>query len=1052
MSPPPRPASPAHGAASVDAQLNQARAELLDLTLRNALLNFRASKTRGLAIIDEIPRDVFRILVRNGRAMSFRPADVAGPYVANADGREQERLLSELERELTALGAPAGRHTDSALQTPYDKPHLDTRLRNTFREAHTWIEEQGVNILYLALGMLEWYEADTSTDRRLAPLVLIPAELSRTDARARFTLRFAEEEIAANLSLAAKLKRDFGIRLPTITDAEDLDVDAYLGQIGNVIADQDRWSVDFGAIHLGFFSFTKLLIYEDLDPESWPDSDAPSDHPVLGALLDSEGFQEPDSTISDTDHLDDHLDVSDIHQVLDSDSSQTLTAIDVKAGGNLVIQGPPGTGKSQTITNLIAEAIADDKKVLFVAEKMAALEVVKRRLDNIQIGDACLELHSHKANKRRVLNELNRTLGLGRPRLSDPAGDRALLTANRQLLNDYSRAVNTPIGKSGISPHDIVGRLAQLAEPGSADWPVLSIDASMSWSRSEFVLRLDQVGGLQALVANMGAPDKHIFWESGRQSFLPMDRRSVANTLTAAAEALGTLQGAVGDLGRFLQVDLPTLDLAAAETLIRITHVAASAPDVEGIDHRNPAWIARADRLRTISREALALAEVHAQYDAVLIPEAWETDVLKYRQPIRTWGGRWWRFLSGGYRAARAELSGLCRSDLPDDAATQRALIDAILQGQRLAKSIDGSRSFLADLFPGPGFDGSITSFRMLGETVGRLVDFHATKAEKAIDECIHDVLDADLDGAELEARAEHCAQSAEHFRRAVEAVAAELALKPGRSGEIGLSDRPFSHLEFWLKHARDQIDSLDDIVRFNRFEKRFTALQLQAVTEIAASWKDAGVHLAMCFESSYLSALMAEAFRERPVLIEFDGNTHQDIINRFRLLDLDLFQHNRALVAQAHWRRLPRGPGGGQIGVLRREFEKKRRHLPIRKLMTEAGNAILQIKPVFMMSPLSIAKFIPPGSVRFDLVIFDEASQIRPVDAMGAILRARQAVVVGDNRQLPPTSFFDRVAATTMRRTRRQRPISRASWACSAHLAHPNGCCAGTTAAATSR
>ena len=125
--------------------------------------------------------------------------------------------------------------------------------------------------------------------------------------------------------------------------------------------------------------------------------------------------------------------------------------------------------------------------------------------------------------------------------------------------------------------------------------------------------------------------------------------------------------------------------------------------------------------------------------------------------------------------------------------------------------------------------------------------------------------------------------------------------------------------------------------------------------------------------------------FERRSSFVEFDGNTHQDIINRFRLLDCDLFQHNRALVAQAHWLHLPRGPGGGQIGVLRREFEKKRRHLPLRKLMTDAGNAVLQIKPVFMMSPLSIAKFIPPGSVRFDLVIFDEASQVRPVDAMGA-------------------------------------------------------------------
>ena len=174
---------------SISTQLNQARAELLDLTLRNALLNFRPSKTRGLTIIDEIPREVFRLLVRDGRAMSFQPGAATG--AAHADGQEPEVPLSALERELTALDAPADRHTDSALQTPCDKPRLDTRLRNTFREAHTWIEEQGVNILYLALGMLKWYETDTSDDCRQAPLILIPTELSRTDARARFKLRFA---------------------------------------------------------------------------------------------------------------------------------------------------------------------------------------------------------------------------------------------------------------------------------------------------------------------------------------------------------------------------------------------------------------------------------------------------------------------------------------------------------------------------------------------------------------------------------------------------------------------------------------------------------------------------------------------------------------------------------------------------------------------------------------------------------------------------------------------------------------------------------------------
>ena len=174
-------------------------------------------------------------------------------------------------------------------------------------------------------------------------------------------------------------------------------------------------------------------------------------------------------------------------------------------------------------------------------------------------------------------------------------------------------------------------------------------------------------------------------------------------------------------------------------------------------------------------------------------------------------------------------------------------------------------------------------------------------------------------------------------------------------------------------------------------------------------TWKDAGKYLVALFERACFSAWMETAFCERPVLNEFDGDTHEEIINRFCQLDKGLFQHNRALVAHRHWERLPRQPGGGQLAVLRREFEKKRRHLPLRKLMTEAGNAIQRIKPVFMMSPLSIAKFIPPDSVHFDLVIFDEASQVRPVEAFGAVLRGQQAVVVGDSKQLPPTTFFDR-------------------------------------------
>src|SRR5262249_25450357 len=148
-------------------------------------------------------------------------------------------------------------------------------------------------------------------------------------------------------------------------------------------------------VALGFFSFGKFLMYLDLDQESWPAEARPGDHPILQALL-GEGFHEPPAEVGDDEPIDPHLDPEDARQVLDADGSQVLALIDANRGRNLVIQGPPGTGKSQTIANLIAEALGRGRKVLFVAEKMAALEVVKRRLDGVGLGDACLELHSHK--------------------------------------------------------------------------------------------------------------------------------------------------------------------------------------------------------------------------------------------------------------------------------------------------------------------------------------------------------------------------------------------------------------------------------------------------------------------------------------------------------------------------------------------------------------------------------------------------------------------------------------------------------------------------------
>ena len=917
-------------------RLEGTRRELLDLTLRNPLLNHRPSRRRGLRIVDEIPSEVYRLLVRDERPMSFQPAQRA------AEGSSMD--VEEFPRELLAfLGEedpkqPEDRHVDTRLQTPYDRPDLELRLRNTERDARASIDEQGVNILYLALGMLQWYESDSSEEVRQAPLILAPTALDRTDARARFRLRYTKEEITENLSLKEKLRQDFGISLPDLGNAEDIDVARYFHQVEEAAASQDRWSVDDGALQLGFFSFHKLLIYKDLDPRSWPKDRAPSDHPIIRRLLDGQGFREPGSPVGDDDFLDDHLEVSDTHHVLDSDSSQTLTVVDVKNGRNLVVQGPPGTGKSQTITNLIAEAICDGRKVLFVAEKMAALDVVKRRLDEARIGDACLELHSHKANKGAVVEELKRTCDLGKP--SEEIEDHAVLAADRQRLNDYCRAVNTKINNSDLSTYDIYGRLLGLDLPSATERPAYALqEASMSWSRFDFETRRDTVDALRKLVQATGPAKEHPFWPSGRRSLLPADRDAIQRTLAKSAKAVHRVRDAVDHLSlRGVQVD--------------------------------PGWAACRDRYRASLDEIQRLAKLRAKYDPLLQPRAWDTDLRRHREPIDRWGRRWWRFLSGSYRSARNHLADLCRADLPTEGAKQLDIIDAIMAAQWLRETVAKTRLL------------SLPDSLVTGDA---------------------------NDWLALKEAAHQCASALDKLSSALDALNEALEVRPERQG-TALAERDLFDLEAWLQRTQQEVEALGQIVQFNQHEARLTEYGIGELAEIASHWKGAGAHLAQLFEGTWLSALVSQAFEDHPLLAEFDGDTHQDLIARFRQRDRNLCQYNQARVAQSHWEGLPGASGGGQLGVLLFEFEKKRRHLPTRQLMEKAGRAILQIKPVFMMSPLSIAKFLPPGSVDFDLVIFDEASQVRPVDALGAIIRAQQAVVVGDSQQLPPTSFFDRL------------------------------------------
>ena len=415
---------------------------------------------------------------------------------------------------------------------------------------------------------------------------------------------------------------------------------------------------------------------------------AVAENEIISALF-GDGFREPSSAIGDNDHLDAHLAPGDTYHVLDADSSQSLAIHDATGGRNLVIQGLPGTGKSQTITNIIAEAVGHGQQVLFVSEKMAALEVVKRRLDSIGLGDACLELHSHKTNKRQTLDELKRILELQGTHNSNIGSNLDDLERTRKQLNDYAEAVNTQVGNSGLTPHDAFGELLALGsnqESTPIAWT--QITDIVQWSGDDFRRKREVVDDLRRRLQRSGVPSRHPFWGSRLRVLLPSVQAELWGKLTEALDALETLVSVVSLPG------IPGLEVPAsidgAVALRNATEQATAAPDLSGLNLSAPQWVRNSSQIEALLEQAARWCQMRREYAAILVPQAWDADLGQVRQSLDTDGRKFFgRLFSSGYKRAKGELASLLSGPLPKGVDAQIALIDAVEKERQLRKAIN---------------------------------------------------------------------------------------------------------------------------------------------------------------------------------------------------------------------------------------------------------------------------------------------------------------------------------------------------------------------------
>jgi hypothetical protein len=466
---------------SLVAALNDARDKLLDRSLRNKLIStpIASARARQVRVFDERSEEIFAIL-QSGKSMSFLPARAGDTEKEAADEQEEGIWTPPVDEDVDEKGV-AARHRDTRLQTRLTAEGLQKRLTSLFYEGQTLEEEQGINVLFLALGFLEWREAKQSEIARFAPLVLLPVDLIRDGAKDRFKLRLRPDDLITNVSLQAWLKEQFGVALPDLPDAEELSPGAYFESVRQAIGNRDGWAVREDEVVLGFFSFAKFLLWRDLDPANWPDPKALLEHPLLKQVLlridDDEALQDF-PLVSDDERIDEVFGPAELVHVTDADSSQAIAIQEAMSGKNLVIQGPPGTGKSQTITNIIAGAVQRGRRVLFVAEKMAALEVVHQRLVTKKLAPICLELHSRKSSKTQVLAQIKEGREAAAPPAWPTAAFASLENAQRQLRSHSDRM---HASTDRLSPFDLIGRMSLLRAHGTPV-PSFTFEQSAGWS------------------------------------------------------------------------------------------------------------------------------------------------------------------------------------------------------------------------------------------------------------------------------------------------------------------------------------------------------------------------------------------------------------------------------------------------------------------------------------------------------------------------------------------------------------------------------------------
>ncbi|WP_078349696.1 DUF3320 domain-containing protein [Mucilaginibacter pedocola] len=979
--------------------------KLLDLTLRNSLLNIRITKsvvqflTVNAGKLEDALADgnEFQIL---GKPQDWtnNPRDT-GVYEAL---HQTDPMADLVNNELS----------QKRLRAYLPEQELNASLTNLFRASRLSLEENGANTLYVGLGLLRWYETDLSERPRYAPILLMPVEIIRKSAQKGYIIRSREEETIMNITLLEMIRQDFGISIGGLEtlpkDEKGVDVKLIFNIIRQAIMSKSRWDVEEQAL-LGVFSFSKFILWNDIHNNA----DKLARNNVVASLISGKLEWQPVEDTSAEAIDDGQLHPKNISLPISYDSSQLQAILASGEGKSFVLHGPPGTGKSQTITNIIANALYAGKKVLFVAAKKAALEVVENRLEAIGIGNFCLELHSNKSKKSAVLEQLKAATEIVQQDAPENfIAEAERLYALRNELNVYVAALHQkyPFGYSLFGLFTAYSQLPQGADSVSFPYPAIQ-----TLTPEHLTQWRDAATELQAAALLAGNPKGHPLTAIAPKQYTPQVRQDAARlieSLITSLQQLNTQTAIVSDILKVGGLVKTHEQQTALNTLVAL---AAQAEDF-------PASLLQADAPEQNLAQAIGVAEHGKQRNALRVGllSRFQKDILSYpaAQTLGEWNLAADKWFLPRWLKQRSLLKGI--NKLSISGAVNGDEVPALLQQAIAYREEQDMVDKAAWLAPTLGFlwqngEGDWDKIARACEQVIQLNRAAGSITGSSGLKNWRTALAAEFSEGSRAYLSEHAALLNNYQKTVNDIAATESSLQ----SLLGVDFAALQHQQAdWnaalLQNASGWLQNLDGLKDwYNWLTAKAQAIEtgLQPVITAYENGAMPAADIALQFEKGFYRSAAEYIIEHTPQLATFNSGLFQEKIKRFRDISANFEKLSRKELYARLAARIPsftqEASQSSEIGMLQRTIRNNGRAMPIRKIFDSIPHLLHRLTPCMLMSPISVAQYFDTDEVKFDLVIFDEASQMPTCEAVGAIARGSTVIVVGDPKQMPPTNFF---------------------------------------------